>query len=224
MDSSRDESTMNKKAAMPTNLTDLANKYGSDKGTRHGNPPHKYTYLYDLILDKYKALDINFLEIGLAVGGPEVGGPVERRIESPSVQMWLDYFPRAHIYGFDISDFSHMNRPRFTFVRGDSGSVEDIERLANAASGFNVVIDDGSHASFHQQLAFRHLFPKFCSGGTYVIEDLQWQSPTYEGKTIHLPKTADFMINFFERGQYILNDLLSENFMQTVEHSVDSFA
>src|SRR5207247_671583 len=32
-----------------TTLTGLANKYGSDKGTVHGAPPHRYTMLYDLI-------------------------------------------------------------------------------------------------------------------------------------------------------------------------------
>jgi hypothetical protein len=205
-------------------LTALANKYGSDKGTRHGAPPHKYTYLYDLILDNYRHLKINFLELGLAVGGPEVGGPIDRQADSPSVQMWLEYFPRAQIYGFDISDFSHLKYPRFTFVRGDGGSQEDLARLARTASGFDIIVDDGSHASYHQQLAFRHLFPKLRRGGTYLIEDLHWQSPIYEGKQLSLPKTADFMIAYFEGGKYLPNDLLSRDFMREVKNSVISYA
>lgn len=38
-------------------LTDLANKFGSDKGTLHGRGcrPHRYTYLYDLILHPYRS-------------------------------------------------------------------------------------------------------------------------------------------------------------------------
>lgn len=213
------------RADHPTaDLTTLADKYGSDKGTRRGSPPHRYTYLYDLILGQYRSWDCVFLELGLAVGGPEVGGPSDRQVISPSVQMWLDYFPRAHVYGFDISDFSHMQHPRFTFVRGDGGSAQDMERLAGAAPGFDIIIDDGSHASYHQQMAFKHLFPKLRPGGTYIIEDLHWQSPTYEGKPIPLPKTRDFMTKFFEGGEYIQNDLLSEDFMRKIERSVASYA
>jgi hypothetical protein len=177
-----------------------------------------------LILDRYRGAEISFLEIGLAIGGPEVFGPVERQVDSPSVQMWLEYFPKAHIHGFDISDFSHLRHPRFTFIHGDSGSPEDLQRLATAAPSFDIIIDDGSHASYHQQLAFHTLFPKLRAGGTYIIEDLQWQSPAYEGKTVELPKTRDFMIDYFERNQYQPNDLLSENFMQSVKASLDAFA
>jgi hypothetical protein len=205
------------------NLTTLANDYGSDKGTLRGSPPHRYTYLYDLILDRDRNAAINFLELGLAVGGPEVGGPVDRQVDSPSVRMWLEYFPHAQIYGFDISDFSHIKFPRFTFVRGDSGSAEDLERLANSTSGFDIVIDDGSHASYHQQMAFRFLFPKLRPGGTYIIEDLHWQSPEYEGKSIALPRTRDFMIEFLEGGKYLQNEILSEVFMIAVRDSLASF-
>ncbi len=74
--------------ALASNLTSLANKYQSDKGTLQGKTPHKYTYLYDLILDRYRNSEINILELGLAAGGPEVGGPVDRNVEfsfSPDV-------------------------------------------------------------------------------------------------------------------------------------------
>ena len=94
------------------NLTELANRYGSDKGTVSGSPPHKYSYLYDLIFSPFRYKNIVFLEMGLAVGGPEVGGPVERLVESPSVQMWLEYFSDAIVFGFDISDlFPHQTSP-----------------------------------------------------------------------------------------------------------------
>jgi len=209
---------------MSANLTDLANKYWSDKGTIAGGPPHKYTYLYDLILNKYCNYPINFLELGLAIGGPEVGGPVDRHVDSPSVQMWLEYFPRAHIFGFDISDFSHMNNPRFTFVRGDGGNKEDLEKLANAAACFNVIIDDASHASLHQQLALHALFPKLDSDGIYIVEDLHWQSPTYENKGIVIPKTAEFLIKFFVENIYIENPILTEDFMNQMKARIRSYA
>jgi hypothetical protein len=72
-------------------------------------------------------------------------------------------------------------------------------------------------------LAFKYLFPVLRSGGTYIIEDLHWQSPTYEGKSIPVPKTSDFMISFFEHGKYIANDLLPEEFMRDASKSIAAF-
>ncbi len=206
------------------NLTDLANQFGSDKGTTHGEPPHRYTYLYDLILAEYRSRTINLLELGLCGGGPEVGGPVDRVVNAPSARMWLEYFPAAQVFGFDISDFSHIRHPRFTSLRGDLGSDDDLARIAAAAPGYDVIIDDASHASPHQQLAFRHLFPRLSSGGLYIIEDLHWQSPVYEDIAGSLPVTAQFMISYFERGEYIPNSILSSEFMSDVHRSTWSFA
>jgi len=39
----------------------------------------------------------------------------------------------------------------------------------------DIIIDDASHASHHQQKGFLELFPKLKSGGLYIIEDLRWQ-------------------------------------------------
>jgi hypothetical protein len=162
--------------------------------------------------------------MGLAIGGPEVGGPVERSVDSPSVQMWTEYFSRATIYGFDISDFSHINHPRFVFTRGDSGSESDIQRLTQAASHFDIIIDDASHASFHQQLAFLHLWPKLAADGLYIIEDLQWQSPAFESSLPSVPKTSDLFNAFFVENRYISSSLLSEEFLARVKLETFSFS
>jgi len=206
------------------NLTDLANKFGSDKGTKHGNPPHRYTFLYDLIFHELRERPLNFLELGLAVGGPELGGPVDRTAAAPSVMMWLEYFPNAHVFGFDISDFSHIRNERFTFVRGDGGSSDDLERLAQAAPRYDVIIDDASHASYHQQLAFKTLFPRLAKDGLYIIEDLHWQSPFYESKLPRVPKSAEFFGNFFMNGLFVENDLLSRGFMMAAKERVHTFS
>lgn len=206
------------------NLTELANLYKSDKGTITGNPPHKYTYLYDLIFYPFRNCPLNLLEMGLAVGGPEVGGPIERRVNSPSIQMWTEYFPLATVYGFDISDFSHIQHSNFRFLQGDSGSAADIERLAGCASHFDIIIDDGSHASYHQQAALRQLWTKLASGGLYVIEDLQWQSPAFESILPKVPKTAIIMNSFFEEHTYVPSDVLDEAFLMSVRQALHSYA
>lgn len=182
-------------------LTDLANASGSDKGTTHPYP-HHYTRIYDMLLQPHRHSLERMLEIGLMAGGPEVGGDADRVVRTaPSVEMWLKFFPKAQVCGFDISDFSWINDPRFAFVRGDSGVQADLERAA-ALGPFDLIIDDGSHASFHQQLAFKVLFPLLRPGGLYIIEDLQWQSPFYEDALPATHKTSDVIDNWFKTGAF----------------------
>ena len=206
------------------NLTTLANQHHSDKGTVHSFK-HKYTYLYDLIFCPYRDAAINFLELGLAIGGPETrGGRVERTVDSPSVSMWLEYFTKAKIYGFDISDFSHIQHERFTFFRGDASNQRDLELLAKAAPCYDVIIDDASHASYHQQLALKVLWPSLSPGGLYIIEDLHWQSPTYEVSMPAVPLTRDFLVSWFEAQEYRPNSLFPASSFISISSQIESFA
>lgn len=205
-------------------LTSLANMYGSDKGNRVGDS-HCYTYLYELLFQSIRQQAIHFLELGLALGGPEVGGSIDRIVPSTSVPMWLDYFPNASIYGFDVCDFSHLEtqNPRFHFVRGDCGSVADLERLANSSERFDVIIDDASHASFHQQNAFKMLFHRLAPGGIYVIEDLQWQPSEWESR-LPAPKTWDLFNDYFLRSEYNHGPVLERAFMDQLPGQLQSFS
>lgn len=86
-------------------LTRLANAQGSDRGT-DGPDAHHYTRLYDMLLRPRRNTIRRMMEIGLCLGGPELGGEVDRRPpDAPSIRMWLDYFPQAVVQGFDISRF-----------------------------------------------------------------------------------------------------------------------
>lgn len=183
------------------NLTTLANRYGSDKGSE-GVGAHHYTRLYDMLLGPRRASVSRMLEIGLLRGGPEVGKDKDRATGSlPSIRMWLDYFPHAMVHGFDISDFSFYEDPRFTFHRGDSGVAADLGAVIANGERFDFIIDDGSHASYHQQLAFVTLFPALNPGGLYIIEDLQWQSPHYESELPATPKTRDLFAELRRTGE-----------------------
>ncbi|WP_157602428.1 hypothetical protein [Sphingomonas sp. PR090111-T3T-6A] len=184
------------------NLTQLANRYGSDKGTAVGNA-HHYTLFYETLLAPRRENIRRMLEIGLLRNGPEVGASADRETgDLPSVRMWLDYFPNATVHGFDISDFSFFKNPRFVFTRGDSGNGADLDRVIANGEIFDFIIDDGSHASFHQQLAFLKLFPALERGGIYIIEDLNWQPDNYEESLPRTILTRELFEYWFRMGKF----------------------
>lgn len=173
------------------NLTDLANKFGTDKGTQIGNR-HGYSAVYDKLFAPRQEDDIRLLEVGLSMDGSIDEWFSASRLVShiPSIELWLAYFRRATVAGLDIADCSGLVLdPRFSFIRADCG---DKEALRKAAKGrqFDIIIDDGSHASFHQQMTMLEFFPTLSSGGMYIVEDLDWQ-PDFEQTLPPVPKTAD---------------------------------
>ncbi len=183
------------------NLTDLADRYGSDKGSGK----HRYTELYQMLFHPYRERAIAFLEMGLQIGGPELGAHADRATtDVPSVRMWLEYFPKAAVHGLDVSDFSWFRHERFTFHRVDMDDRAAIAAAAAEMPDFDIVIDDASHASHHQQNAFLELFPKVKAGGLYIIEDLRWQPEAYERPGI--TRTADLFRSFSERRQFAHGD------------------
>jgi hypothetical protein len=154
-------------------LTELANRYRSDKGTEFGQM-HGYTELYERLFEPMRQERFRLLEIGLR------WDPYYSEVDhssSPSLQMWLDYFPNAEICGFDINDFTGMRHKRLRIFQGDQGNPDDLRRMMLDLDGIDVVIDDGNHDSFHQQTSFRYLFPHLRRDGMYIIEDLHWQPP-----------------------------------------------
>jgi len=177
-------------------LNQLANQYGSDKGSQHGDR-HRFAELYHLIFCEARHDYRHVVEIGLAQGPHEFSaGSVPPKSASPSIQMWLDYFPSAQITGIDEADFGFMatTNPRFQFIRANAGSENHLKQISRQlGSAVDLLIDDASHASFHQQLALRELFPCIRAGGYYVIEDLHWQPPHLETALPLAHRTSDWL-------------------------------
>jgi len=183
------------------NLTDLADRYGCDKGSTK----HRYTELYQMLFLPFRERKINFLEMGLLIGGPEHGVDKDRKTEDlPSIRMWLEYFSKANIHGLDVSDFSWFEHERFKFFRCDMERRENIAQASNSMPSMDIVIDDASHASHHQQNAFLELFPRLKSGGLYIVEDLRWQPRMMEKSEI--TKTADLFQGYQVDGVFSHRD------------------
>jgi hypothetical protein len=153
-------------------LAELCNALGSDKGTERSagqGVPHCYALLYARMFDYFREQPFNLLEIGLSTESPPR--------DAPSLRVWREYFPNAVIYGYDIEDFRFFTQDRTTTFQGDQASRDDLTHFLemHGKPTFKLIIDDGSHASSHQQISLGALFPSVCDGGVYVIEDINWQ-------------------------------------------------
>ena len=125
------------------------------------------------------------MEIGLCRGLAE-----GNQTETPSVELWQTYFPFCHVIGVDLTDFSTFNNDRFTSFVCDQSKPDELRAVAAKLEpgSLDVIIDDGSHASFDEQLTLREFFPLLADGGWYFIEDLDWQPPGEDPDKITLTK------------------------------------
>lgn len=184
-------------------LSQLADRYGSDKGSQHGDR-HRYAQVYELLFGPQRENFRHVVEIGLARGQHELApASVAPAAASPSVQMWLDYFPQAQVTGIDHADFGFMANvsPRFRFLRADAGDTAALQRVARElGDGVDLLLDDASHASYHQQLALRELVGCVRPGGYYVIEDLHWQPAHLETALPLVHRTSEWL-ELFRQGR-----------------------
>jgi SAM-dependent methyltransferase len=154
-------------------LTEIANKYNTDKGDHNS----KYSYIYDSFFHLWRDRPIRILEIGIAGGG--------------SLRMWEEYFPNASVYGLDINPNCKVYESDRTKVFiGDATDMDFIRREVFPVTGteFDIIIDDGSHRNDHIIKTMTSLFPHVVFGGYYVVEDYlvtaikgsEWYQP-YQG-------------------------------------------
>lgn len=178
-------------------LIELCDALGTDKGTERafgGAVPHCYASAYFDLFAHLRAQRFSLLEIGLEDDSKD-SGEVRR---APSLEVWRRFFPKADLYGFDINDFASVRQDRTVTFQGDQSSREDLERFLRTwePPDLGLVLDDGSHASSHQQISLAALFPAVRPGGMYVIEDLHWQ-PFPE-----TPTTVEVLRAFMASGRF----------------------
>jgi len=143
-------------------LNELGIKYHTDKSTLL----HDYLNEYEKHFPNPDQV-LNVCEIGLQRSGK---WKIEGK-ELPSVKMWLEFFPNAKFYGFDLKDLRSKTE-RSIIIQGNQGKEEDLHRLWTLLPDeMDFIIDDGSHEAEHQITTFEKLFTKLKKGGIYIIED-----------------------------------------------------
>lgn len=149
--------------ASPT-LEELAFKYGTDKS----KDDHKYVDAYMMLFDPIRWKVRNVSEIGVATG--------------QSLQVWLDYFSEAHLWGFDKTMHNTVKHtfeknPRATLVLTNaySASMDDDwfrAKLGWEKESMDIIIDDAVHHVQYCSTLLVKFWPYVRPGGYYVVEDV----------------------------------------------------
>lgn len=203
-------------------LNRIANKYKTDKGNLYYNG-HGYAEVYERYLSALRNRPFTLLEIGLLRHDVQAKENTSIYSDVPSLKMWHEYFPKAKIYGFDIADFSGAPPlENVKILKGDMGSQADLEALVNIIdTGIDVIIEDASHASHHQQKALGYLFQFLNPGGLYFIEDLHYQPSSLEVKGI--PKTQTVLKNL-QIGKFLATDFITQDSLSYIHDNLDFMA
>lgn len=165
-------------------LTIVANKYNTDKGTAYtgnsdemtnmgGAVHHGYTEFYDYYFSKYKENCPTILEIGVEMGG--------------SIRMLNDYFHgNCEIWCIDINayckDIAESVGSNIHFVQLDQSDGNALRNFTESlfTTRFDIIIDDGSHVCTHQMHTLKYLYKYLNNDGIYIIEDTHTTfSPMY---------------------------------------------
>jgi len=127
---------------------------------------HKWHHYFDIYTKHFEAFrnrPIRMLEIGVFRGG--------------SLRMWKQYFhPDSTIVGIDIdkSCKDHEIADKKVFVRiGSQADPEFLAKVNDEFGPFDIILDDGSHKTHHQNISFGALFrAALADNGVYMVEDM----------------------------------------------------
>lgn len=197
-------------------IMDMIDHYMTDKHHEHDF----FNLIYNDLFKPLRETVNKFVEVGIYDG--------------ESIRLWRDYFINAQIFGLDINPnnadnkLGSINRDRLTLMRVDQSNIEDIESFVIQHNDIDVILDDGSHRMYDQQITFAKMFKSLKSGGLFIIEDLHtslevvmpekswcgWGDPN---KTITLD-----MLNQFNKTGKIYSDYMSEEEMDYLNENIES--
>lgn len=189
-------------------LSNLMNLYGSDKGGK--NDQHNYAEYYSYIFKKKRKIIKNFLEIGLGSNNTEIacnmgveGKPLA------SLKAWRDYFPNAEIYGGDIDKNILKDGLRIKTFYLDQTDPTSISKMFKKIGdkNFDIILDDGLHEFSANICLFENSIKFLDNYGTYIIEDVYYKD---KKKFIDYFKDLDYQFSLVDiyHDKNILNNCI----------------
>jgi demethylmacrocin O-methyltransferase len=156
-------------------LSDLFNKYGSDKD-RNGYSPYYESLFHHIRHRKMKMLEIGIGTMIPGVHSSMVGYALDGYKPGGSLRAWRDYFTNGSIYGCDVQPDTQFSDVRIKTFLADSTNLNSVDAVLDNHQPnltFDVILDDGSHWDEHQLITLRNLyFKRLNDGGYYIIEDI----------------------------------------------------
>tara|TARA_B110000027_G_scaffold128008_1_gene147945 strand:+ start:98 stop:805 length:708 start_codon:yes stop_codon:yes gene_type:complete len=177
-------------ATSNSELTDLMNLYGSDKGGKNNH--HNYSEYYsDIFFHKRKSIK-NFLEIGLGTNNTNMASNMGADgTPLASLRAWKDYFINANIYGADIDMDILKDEERIKTFFVDQTNPDTIIAMFNkiAVDKFDIILEDGLHEYNANICFFENSIKYLDDDGIYIIEDIYY-------------KDKKKFINYFKKLKY----------------------
>ena len=163
-------------AASNTELTDLMNLYGSDKGGKNNH--HNYSEYYsDIFFHKRKRIK-NFLEIGLGTNNTNMASNMGADgTPLASLRAWKDFFVNANIYGADIDKDILKDEERIKTFFVDQTNPDTIVAMFNriGVDKFDIILEDGLHEYNANICFFENSIKYLDDDGIYIIEDIYYK-------------------------------------------------
>ena len=182
-----------------TNLCNIMNQNGSDKGNGH----HNYTIIYESIFSYlHKKEEIKIFELGLGTNNTSFKSNMGvHGIPGASLRGWKQYFKNSCVYGADIDSnilFEENKIKTFFCDQTDKKSISylwDQEILKEIK--FDVIIDDGLHEYDANICFLENSYYKLKDDGLYIIEDVGFENVpkfvSYFNKKIDFYKNWSFL-------------------------------
>ena len=159
-------------------LASIAERHDTTKGRRRaGGKLPALAEVYERYLGSCRERTESVLEIGVERGG--------------SLEMWSEFFPRAHVWGVDIKERALQFSDRNITVRiGDQGDETFLASLVEETGPLDLILDDGSHQFHDQRSTLLDLWPHLQPGGIYIVEDIHTSyRPAKYGGALRKPGT-----------------------------------
>lgn len=191
-------------------LSELAKIYPTDKDFTH----NYYNRVYEEVFSPIRSSVKKVLEVGIGGFWGEVGW-----VHGNSLKVFRDYFENATIVGLDIQRYEIADLgPRVQVDWIDQSNKELVTEYAAQVVDFDIILDDGSHNTYDQQITFAQLMHSLKSGGIYVLEDL------HTSLEVHMPEkvavwgwgdptkttTLDMLKNFQTTGKVVSDYITAE--------------
>ena len=145
-------------------LSEFAKRYPTDKDFTHKYYDSVYEKYFNPIKDDAKLI----CEIGIGGFSGAHGW-----IPGNSLKVFRDYFVNASILGLDIVRHENIaDLDRITLDWLDQSKRDLVIEYAAKLQDYDLILDDGSHNVYDQQITLAHFLKSLKSGGIYVLEDL----------------------------------------------------